>query len=109
LRRILLALILVAGIGFPTLAHADTGADYMTTARITYYTEGGQTADGSWTYAGEAACSTDIPFGATIVIDGWYTVTCHDRGLLPWTWIDVYGDPNVPYLFGDYAEIEVIY
>ena len=53
----------------------------------------GLMASGQATFAGAAACSTDLPFGTRFVIDSDPTgriFVCADRGALAPTWIDVW-------------------
>ena len=50
-------------------------------------------AGGGWPFEGAAACSSNLPFGTKLTIDGdptGRTYECLDRGNLSPTWIDVY-------------------
>lgn len=103
------AIVLAACLPVP-LRHvrADT---WQTVARVTWYDQGTITADGSPVYVGEAACSTDLPFGAVVVFPDGFTVTCHDRGDLgdgsPVSWIDCYGADWLPAEYGSDALVTV--
>lgn len=55
------------------VASADNG-------NVSAYCEQGVTADGSWTYWGEAAAASWVPFGSLVWIQGYGTVVIEDRG-----------------------------
>lgn len=62
-------------------------------ASVTSYCDTGYTADGSWTYSGEAAANYSIPFGSRLWVPGWGSVTVEDRGALWANGVDLY-NPN---------------
>lgn len=59
-------------------------------ASVTSYCDTGYTADGSWTYSGEAAAAYGIPFGSRLSVPGWGIVTVEDRGRLGPNGVDLY-------------------
>src|SRR5579883_3438412 len=60
---------------------AAQGGPWRTLARVTHYDEVGYAGCGdAWTVAGTAACSWDIPCGATVVFWDGQSVVCNGRG-----------------------------
>ena len=106
---------LLLAVCLPAPLHAAPRAVWTVEARITAYTEAGYAADGTWTTAGvTAACSYDIPLGATVVLPNGDAYVCHDRGDLgdgyPTSWIDVFTPPPwqwVSAVYGDWATVTV--
>lgn len=63
--------------------------------RVTFYhATGAPMANGQYPYPGAAACSTHFDLGTMISLvgpDGWYPVTCADRGKInSERWVDIY-------------------
>lgn len=63
--------------------------------RVTFYqATGSPMANGEMPYPGAAACSHHFDLGTVIALigpDGWYPVTCADRGHLNREpWVDIY-------------------
>jgi hypothetical protein len=80
-------------------------------ARITHYWDTGEPmADGEFPFIGAAACSSDIGFKATVVMENGDTYRCLDTGLLDgWGYsrIDVYGF-DAEAVYGEWAEIAIV-
>lgn len=81
-------------------AASGIGAGTVLRARITIYGCSGpgggycnHMSSGGWPFEGAAACSSNLPFGTKLTIDGdptGRTYECLDRGSLSPTWIDVF-------------------
>ena len=113
MRRRLLAAVVV-GLALvlppPRLHHAR--ADDTFWVRVTFYTLDGITASGAPVGPGVAACSYEFALGQHVLVwrqDGGAEVfVCLDRGLLGPMWIDIWGRPDAPWTFGDYAPAELL-
>ncbi len=89
-----------AGAPFSLNSESGVGAGTVLRARVTIYGCSGpgggfcnHMASGGTAFEGAAACSTNLPFGTRLTIDGDPTgrvYECLDRGSLAPTWIDVY-------------------
>lgn len=89
----------------------------MLLLKITWYTwTGFPMANGHYPFPGAAACSNHFALGTVIRLDGWYEVTCLDRGHINREkWIDVYASSPEegrwiaatfsPYAYGDVVEV----
>ena len=116
----------VRAANLPTTLSVPSGlaAGTVMPARITIYGCTGPgggfcggTAAGVGVFEGVAACSSNLPFGTRLRIEGdptGRTYECLDRGLLPATWIDVYfentsdGIAWASSLGGTTANIEIV-
>lgn len=84
--------------------------------RVTYYyaAPGARMFNGEHPRPGAAACSTHFAIGTVIRLDGWYEVTCLDRGhLYGEKWIDVFAatpedGAYIARTFSPYATGEVV-
>jgi hypothetical protein len=80
-------------------ARPSSAQEAVLWTRVTFYDDVGQTASGSHTGAGVAACSDWLPFGTQLRFEDGRVVTCQDRGrgdqlwnaLTGWdAWVDVW-------------------
>ena len=94
----------------PRLHHARADDGFV--VRITWYDACCITASGAPVAPGVAACSYEFALGQRVLVwrqDGDAEVfVCLDRGLIGPMWLDLYGRPDAPWTFGDYAPAELL-
>ena len=108
-----MALLPLATLPQPAPVVAQQAPAAVVYSHLTFYTEQGPMADGTWTHDGAAACGADFPMGSVLELPDGSIVVCEDTGYLARNQVDVWRASlaegwDWTHSWGDYGDVIVL-